>query len=220
MPTPCHFKLPSSKDEYLNFNLAKKTEKKTTQGLEMLKFFKFLNSAFLLILLLACNGMGKDEIPNFKYKDASNYYFKIGNDDYSVKILRDYNEDNLGRAIDIKECAIIYKDKIKKWNFCYDDMSMWSVTANGNIIEFKGGTQDIDGNIVDFYILFKNLASEFYLYEYIWKFGYIDETTNDEKINKVENYYTDHGKKNRLYINQITPKILNNMRKNFYKNKQ
>ena len=42
-------------------------------------FFKFLNSAFLLILLLACNGMGKDEIPNFKYKDASNYYFKIGN---------------------------------------------------------------------------------------------------------------------------------------------
>ena len=45
---------------------AKKTEKKTTQGLEMLKFFKFLNSAFLLILLLACNGMGKDEIPNFK----------------------------------------------------------------------------------------------------------------------------------------------------------
>ena len=99
-------------------------------------------------------------------------------------------------------------------------MSMWNVTANGNIIEFKGGTQDRDGNIVDFYILFKNLASEFYLYEYIWKFGYIDEAINDEKINKVENYYTDHGKKNRLYINQITPEILNDMRKNFYKNKQ
>ncbi|MEH1010109.1 hypothetical protein QM027_03515 [Campylobacter concisus] len=41
MPTPCHFPLPSSKDEYLNFNLAKKTEKKTTQGLEMLKFSNF-----------------------------------------------------------------------------------------------------------------------------------------------------------------------------------
>ena len=186
----------------------------------MLKFFKFLNSAFLLILLLACNGMGKDEIPNFKYKDASNYYFKIDSDSYSVKILRDYKDDNLGRAIDIKECAIIHKDKIKKWSFCYDDMSMWSVTANGNIIEFKGGTQDRDGNIVDFYILFKNLASEFYLYEYFWKFGYIDEPTNDEKFNKIENYYTDHGKKNRLYINQITPKILNDIRKNFYKNKQ
>ena len=61
-----------------------------------MKFFKFLNSAFLLLSLLACNGMGKDEIPNFKYKDTSNYYFKIGNDDYSVKILRNYNEDNLG----------------------------------------------------------------------------------------------------------------------------
>ena len=59
--------------------------------------------------------MGKDEIPNFKYKDVSNYYFKIGSDSYSVKILRNYNEDNLGRAIDIKECAIIYKEKIKKW---------------------------------------------------------------------------------------------------------
>jgi len=57
------------------------------------------------------------------------------------------------------------------------------------------------------------------LYEYTWKFGYIDETANDEKINKVENYYADHGKKNRLYINQITSKILNDMRKNFYKNK-
>ena len=79
----------------------------------MLKFFKFLNSAFLLILLLACNGMGKDEIPNFKYKDTSNYYFKIDDDSYSVKILRDYNDDNLGRAIDIKECAIIYKNKTK-----------------------------------------------------------------------------------------------------------
>ena len=72
---------------------------------------------------------------------------------------------------------------------------------------------------MDFYILFKNLVTEFYLYDYTWKFGYIDETTNDEKINKVENYYVDHGKKNRLYINQITPKILNDMRKNFYKNK-
>ena len=185
----------------------------------MLKFFKFLNSAFLLVSLLAFNGMGKDEIPNFKYKDASNYYFKIGSDSYSVKILRNYNEDNLGRAIDIKECAIIYKEKMKKWNFCYNDMSMWSVTANGNIIEFKGGAQDRDGNIVDFYVLFKKLASEFYLYEYFWKFGYIDETTNDEKINKVENYYVDHGNKNRLYINQITSKILNDMRKNFHKNK-
>ena len=198
---------------------AKEIEKKITRGLEMLKFFKFLNSAFLLVSLLACNGMGKDEIPNFKYKDTSNYYFKIDDDSYSVKILRDYNDDNLGRAIDIKECAIIYKDKIKKWSFCYDDMSMWSVTASGDIVEFKGGTQDRDGNIVDFYVLFKKLASEFYLYEYTWKFGYIDETTNDEKINKVENYYADHGKKSRLYINQITPKILNDMRKNFYKNK-
>ena len=152
--------------------------------------------------------MGKDEIQNFKYKDTSNYYFKIGSDSYSVKILRNYNEDNLERAIDIKECAIIYKE-----------MSMWRVTASGNIIEFKGGTQDRDGNIVDFYVLLKKLALEFYLYEYTWKFGYIDETTNDEKINKVENYYVDHGKKNRLYINQITPKILNDMRKNFYKNK-
>ena len=40
-----------------------------------------------------------------------------------------------------------------------------------------------------------------------------------QKINKVENYYVDHGKKNRLYINQITSKILNDMRKNFHKNK-
>ena len=92
---------------------AKEIEKKITQGLEMLKFFKFLNSAFLLVSLLACNGMGKDEIPNFKYKDTSNYYFKIDDDSYSVKILRDYNDDNLGRAIDIKECAIIYKNKTK-----------------------------------------------------------------------------------------------------------
>lgn len=82
-----------------------------------MNFFKFLNSAFLLVSLLAFNGMGKDEIPNFKYKDASNYYFKIGSNSYSVKILRDYNDDNLGRAIDIKECAIIYKDKIKKMEF-------------------------------------------------------------------------------------------------------
>ena len=185
-----------------------------------MKFFKFLNSVFLLVSLLTFNGMGKDEIPNFKYKDVSNYYFKTGSDSYSVKILRNYSEDNLGRVIGIKECAIIYKDKIKKWSFCYDDMSMWSVTANGNIIEFKGGTQDRDGNIVDFYILFKKLASKFYLYEYTWKFGYIDENTSDEKISKVENYYVDHGKKNKLYINQITSKIINDMRKNFMKNKQ
>ncbi|WXG60824.1 hypothetical protein VB002_04770 [Campylobacter concisus] len=46
------------------------------------------------------------------------------------------------------------------------------------------------------------------MYEYFWKFGYIDEPTNNEKFNKIENYYTDHGKKNRLYINQITPKFL------------
>ncbi|WP_148799174.1 hypothetical protein [Campylobacter concisus] len=182
-----------------------------------MKFFKFLNSVFLLVSLLACNGMGKDEIQNFKYKDVSNYYFKIGSNSYSVKILRNYNENNLGRAIDIKECAIIYKEKMKKWGFCYDDMSMWSVTASGNIIEFKGGAQDRDGNIVDFYILFKKLASEFYLYEYTWKFGYIDENTSDEKISKVENYYTNHDKDDRLYINQITPKILSDMRKNFMK---
>ncbi|MBE9818111.1 hypothetical protein [Campylobacter concisus] len=79
-----------------------------------MKFFKFLNSVFLLVSLLTFNGMGKDEIPNFKYKDASNYYFRIGSDSYSVKILRDYKDDNLSRAIDIKECAIIYKEKIKK----------------------------------------------------------------------------------------------------------
>ena len=73
-----------------------------------MKFFKFLNSVFLLVSLLTFNGMGKDEIPNFKYKDVSNYYFKTGSDSYSVKILRNYSEDNLGRVIGIKHSGFLY----------------------------------------------------------------------------------------------------------------
>ena len=170
--------------------------------------------------LLACNGMGKDEISNFKHKDISNYYFKIDNNNYSVKILRDYNEDSLGRAIDVKECAVIvskYKDK--KWHFCYNNISMQEVSAKKDIIEFRGGNQDRLGNIVDFYMSFKYLESDFYLYEYVWKFGRIDENSDKEIFDKAEIYYKYTNEKDKIYINEVTPELLNKMREIFYKNK-
>ena len=66
---------------------------------------------------------------------------------------------------------------------------------------------------------FKYLESDFYLYEYVWKFGRIDENSDKEIFDKAEIYYKYTNEKDKIYINEVTPELLNKMREIFYKNK-
>ena len=67
--------------------------------------------------------------------------------------------------------------------------------------------------------LHRTLESDFYLYEYVWKFGRIDENSDKKIFDKAEIYYKYTNEKDKIYINEVTPELLNKMREIFYKNK-
>ena len=145
---------------------------------------------------------------------TKSYNIHTGKKDFIVITLFNWDNDELGRAVDKYSCVSIFDSDVLMQDFCFSD-NIGIVANKNDFFTLTSLWQDRIGNITNTYLTFKLYNDRFYLYQYSRE----NENVSDEgDVESIEShiYYRqprDDPKKEKLIpLDSINDELLQELK--------
>ncbi|WP_238699306.1 hypothetical protein [Helicobacter sp. MIT 05-5294] len=139
------------------------------------------------------------------------YNIKTSKKDFILLILSNWQDDELGRAVERYSCVDIFGNIKTLQSFCFSN-SVGKVENKKDFFTITSLWQDRIGNIANTYLTFRLINGKFYLHQYSREEGYVDDAKDKEVIDKTYIYYRqardDSKKENLIPLESVNDELL------------